>query len=1263
MPQEINPTYIIGLGGTGRLAVQLIKKLMYTYYIRPGLQFPLIKFLVVDTEFLSDTRPSARRGREAGDDFTYEEEMAALASLLRQEERVHLMVRPTETRMAIEAPQELHLDDVIDTEGLRNQLGTILDGAGGVGVVSKIALARQYGTLVKRLEEDIADLFNRTRIQQLLAGQGYSERYALNDASGLRLNTMVICSLGGGTGKGLFIPVAATIRLILRKRYEYALSDQATLQLYNFLPSCFETSGRKVTEGTLHYIRTNQYAAYKELDHLLDPDVGYVPERFICEAFRIADPQKEAIRNLYSCVFNLSPKQGDRGSVGRYGIVNSILANYVAMSVFGGQQNVIATDLSSNLPTEIHTNPYQEARTGLSRNRCYAMLGYFCLKYPVERLFAWAELFCTRRLLYDMVDGNLRSGRGAEKPGHAKELGEGHAQDVLEKARQLFRGVNPVQMGQTGCRAPDDPWTEKIGTLLSDTLRKMNSNLELTERSALRFAPEEERGNRNLITQTLLDLQKTCTGFVKDFGMQYCRTYLQEYLDEIYESLGTQEWNPFLGSQEPGEAGLERKSVVTRLWGALNESRRERHRALEEWGDPSRCPHYGAIRAKLVACREMVEKEDGFVRKLWRRATFSEQVPELDSATEGEILRTFGLFNTALTTHQDLLSRTVFVGFLKELEEKVKDFLGNLEANISLILGRDGVGRRDTGTSLAEDLAQEMRRVQMKVEETPCARVHGADKAQFESFANRDLLSRIDIYGMAHKALNGEGDVVERLLTERFDKDTLRKRVAIETRKIHEVKAHFSITGYFQDLAARGNPESLARMNQLFAELEKNAEFLGVLDTSVVRGGHPIHMEKKFLYLPEPGKIAHLVEHAIMRDAHITPPVDSGMIALEQRNQEEIILSKTRVGIGLFLFNELRQCADKYLQGMVEGRLGASHIDKDAFLARYHTGKRYFDIPEPFGTAVRITDAEKNTFFNLLFHTGTLRLGTGDRVACITTGSSDYGRPSDYKVLEDPTIPSGQDPQVTFSVLEQDLNDMPEVSTHLIALLIQRLLELGKVEPRHLSWYLFNERYPLMPRFIFRELDKEAGDRTGLRGLLRPEMAERYFRAYDRRLEESGKIEICTTPEKLQRYFAAPSFEIFSAAERLPRCWNQDCGLFDVPQPERTLLCITCGKHTYVGEKPAWQVLSMADPLAKSPPAGPRSVTGTFQTCPDPGCGNSGKDLGLARFCPECGRATVSSGAGPGTSTCRDAGCAKCGQDLADARFCPVCGQGTVPRP
>jgi len=1260
MPQPINPTYIIGLGGTGRLAVQLIKKMMYTYYLKPGTIFPLVKFLAVDTEFLTDPSKSADKKAEPGD-FRYEEEMAALSSIVSETERFALRVMPSQTEKAIQYPQELNIEDFIDVDGLKEQLGTIQDGAGGVGVVSKIALVRQYSDFKTKLEQDIADLFDRTRIQQNLGAYDYSGRYSLNDAAGIRLNTMIICSLGGGTGKGLFIPIAATIRQILRQGYGSDMSDQATLQLFNFLPSCFETEGRKVIEGTLNYIRTNQYAAFKELDYVLTPGVGYEPENFLREAFKIPPASKTTIKNLYNGVFNLSPKQGIRGTVGKYRILNSILANYIAMTTFGGQQNAIATDLSSNLHTVISNNPYQESRTGLARNRCYGMVGYYSLKYPVEKMFRWAQLFYTKRLLLDMVDGNLLQPQaGAEKTQHPQELAEMDAEKMLREAGAIFPPVSPIHLGKINCQTVNDPWAEKMHETVVNTLRTVRSNFDNTKRRELRFAPEDDPITRNLFTNVLLDLEARCGRFVKDFGMNYCREYLRWFISEIHESFDAEEWQRILPDRETVKTGGKKGSFLGLLLSSLTAKIEAVKKEIVVWEDRTKCPHYDTIEGKVAVYKALVEKERGVVKRFWETITFSGTIPELDAATESEINKTLRTFNALLEHYQKLLSKAVVVEFLEKIAEKVGGIVSTLSKNIALIGGN--MEGKDSGTSLGGDLASEMRQIEIETEETPCILVHGANKAQLESFATRDILSKIDIYQVASQSLNAKGDVVERLLSEAMDKETLRKRVERETNKIHEYKGRFSITDYLMNLVGDQTPRSMALMNEHFDQLFASAEYLGMLDSSVVRGGSPSYSEELFLDLPEPGKIMPFVESGYFKEATITAPVDSGMEALARRNREEIILSKTKVGIALFLFSELYQCGDKYLQALVEGRLGATEVGRDQFLARYHTSKQYFDIPEPFGAAIRVADSEKNAFLNLLFHTGTIRLGDSrsdsEVVKVVKFPYSDYHKRSDYTVLKNTLIPEQEDQRVVFTELERNLNGMPEVLGSLIKSLLRRLVELGRVKKDLLARYLIDVKYPVVPKFVFRELDRLSSSEKWLQSLF-ARHAETYENQYDERLMDSKGIGICKSLESLEERFAPPKFEMFSEASRLPKCLNPECARFGGPLGEEILVC-ECGECTYIDDVPTWQVRGVPDPLAQAAPAAQPGPSGCFMTCHTESCANKGKDLGTAKFCMECGKPTGQIGGGGDFLTCHTEGCPNRGKDLGTAKFCPQCGKPTA---
>jgi sulfatase modifying factor 1 len=62
--------------------------------------------------------------------------------------------------------------------------------------------------------------------------------------------------------------------------------------------------------------------------------------------------------------------------------------------------------------------------------------------------------------------------------------------------------------------------------------------------------------------------------------------------------------------------------------------------------------------------------------------------------------------------------------------------------------------------------------------------------------------------------------------------------------------------------------------------------------------------------------------------------------------------------------------------------------------------------------------------------------------------------------------------------------------------------------------------------------------------------------------------------------------------------------------------------------------------------------------CPAQNCRNHRRDLGDAKFCPECGQKTQSPE--PQSLTCPDSSCANQGKALGKMKFCPECGATTV---
>ena len=216
MPFDIKKTILVGLGGTGRDAVLYAKRMLTKVY---GKQIPsAIKFLVFDT--------------------------TASKSL---DEDIKL--DPTEFNY-------LKVTNVENVLKFRNHIRkwfpertpsrAILDGAGQVRALGRLALHANFSEIKKSIESAIKDVNDYAALRQ-------SEFNVIGEDT----SVIIVTSTSGGTGSGSYLEIAWIFRSLLD-------SNKDKITAYILLPDIFRQL--PATDN----VRPNCYGALKELDYFMN---------------------------------------------------------------------------------------------------------------------------------------------------------------------------------------------------------------------------------------------------------------------------------------------------------------------------------------------------------------------------------------------------------------------------------------------------------------------------------------------------------------------------------------------------------------------------------------------------------------------------------------------------------------------------------------------------------------------------------------------------------------------------------------------------------------------------------------------------------------------------------------------------------------------------------------------------------------------------------------------------------------------------------
>lgn len=276
--QQLRPTLLIGLGGSGQDVLLRIRRLFYERMGKNAdgsIGYPLIGYLAIDMD------PNSNKKIE-GDDpkghlmqnirFRDSGLREFLHTPLRQE---HL------TKYRTGGPAQFpHIFKWL-SPGTLNNVTLTGHGAGQNRQAARLAFFEHYrGTLADpgirpTLEGHIQRILDAVRRPEQL--HGWKPANAEVDAN--ELNVVLVYSLAGGTGAGMFLDMSLLVREII---LEKNLKVECQFSHYLVLPEAFMSTspgtegGAQLSEDEKHKIQENAYAAFREMEYLaMDQDESF----------------------------------------------------------------------------------------------------------------------------------------------------------------------------------------------------------------------------------------------------------------------------------------------------------------------------------------------------------------------------------------------------------------------------------------------------------------------------------------------------------------------------------------------------------------------------------------------------------------------------------------------------------------------------------------------------------------------------------------------------------------------------------------------------------------------------------------------------------------------------------------------------------------------------------------------------------------------------------------------------------------------------
>lgn len=949
MKKQVQPTLMIGLGGTGEMAISEIKKLMYQDHLDPRFPFPLTRFLAIDTEFITQSDASTIRSKFVENQLNSEDNSyAATYEIgLEKNEQFPIEVHKSAMKDYLKHPEKLGAADFVAASKMGRVVKWVQgDGAGGCGIVGKLAAWQNLTSLKEKLAAELNLLNNMDYIREGL--HPYKDHFELSPQH--QLNIFVLCSVGGGTGKGIFLTVGVLIRELLLKM-GIMLSDGAEIMLVNYTPSCFRVAGRKVSTGYFKTIQANQYAALKELDFVLKYD--YPLEKRLKEELNILD--RDTSEKIYTNVLQVAAQLDSNGIyLGDYGTINQSVAAILTSYVFGNMVAEFRAYFRSNKGAYIGDNPLFE-NNGLQQERIrdYGRMGCYRLHLPLQQLFAFSKAYYATELLKDLGQGTLNS-----LPEHERMTPELPAQKLYEtflsSSQQLLQAqpfVNFQHLSQI-CSTFDHPWLANIQEAIRGCFNSLSIQFLTGADAPSPIENKIEQLLKRLLKGTEMGDQKGWTTLFCDYAFHYGLADTLTLLQSTQQKLATEVSQRFasllkMSSNLPHyQTHFVYGQNDRKIWQLLVDQQQKLEEELLTYANGSAPAYYAADTALQNDRREWQKQNKGFWKLIFGQD--EKTLQQSKGAIQQLLLTARQTYQKYVTVCQSRLFLESIIGLLKALQQIQQ----NIEKNLAT-LQADTDQLTTVGGGLIKVYQNQQKAIRNQPNNSLEIRITGEQEATFVSFAQHLKFDKdIAILPTLHTELRQLSD---QLVQQTVAPTTIINQLESVTQRIDSLQKGQTLTSFLRQKLLNGAGKEVKRHLQA---LQQNAAFLGKLDTSTAEGGlDRAGFTRSIIQAEDPQLIHHAFPDLFDANTKVVPT----------ENKESIMLTKLETALPLFLFQEFRAAQKTYLQLRTT----------ETGLYEKHTHSHFVDLPEPFGTVTEMDATNLQAFLLVLQHLGIIRIQNG----------------------------------------------------------------------------------------------------------------------------------------------------------------------------------------------------------------------------------------------------------------------------------------------
>jgi hypothetical protein len=256
MPMKITPTLVIGLGGTGKDTVLLLRKRLYESYgmIDGCLGLPSVQFLVIDTDQqIADSNASGNN-------------QIPPQAALNNDSFLLLKISAPEFNNYANQPTSNPAISGWLSGGLLKKLGpsVVQQGAGQHRQIGRLFFFHNIDNIKNTINSKLQFLDRKMKRYD-----NWENKNNLNDLPEeyiSDLNIYIVTSLSGGTGCGMFIDTAMLTHKLLKNPAFNGYTNKKINIICLMPPVNIEDSGS--TFGGPGHVRANAFAALKEVEYI-----------------------------------------------------------------------------------------------------------------------------------------------------------------------------------------------------------------------------------------------------------------------------------------------------------------------------------------------------------------------------------------------------------------------------------------------------------------------------------------------------------------------------------------------------------------------------------------------------------------------------------------------------------------------------------------------------------------------------------------------------------------------------------------------------------------------------------------------------------------------------------------------------------------------------------------------------------------------------------------------------------------------------------